>query len=176
MRTGHVGKIAVRCSQVPGASAWAREPFRSRRCSTWMWLLHAVWEQLRCRLSAGIGQVSDRAPGLCLGLLHQVSVWHSGLSVELRQWLVLVGCVEPCLDVHHHHRHAHCAQQHDTCVTTLLWCSPLARVSAWRTGQMPFDRHDWYVDRCGKEVRYVIDFYFNEDKAGTPEVSLPFLV
>lgn len=23
----------------------------------------------------------------------------------------------------------------------------------------PFDRHDWYVDRCGKEVRYVIDFY-----------------
>ena len=40
---------------------------------------------------------------------------------------------------------------------------------------MPFDRHDWYVDRCGKEVRYVIDFYFNEDKAGTPEVSLPFL-
>ena len=50
-------------------------------------------------------------------------------------------------------------------------CSPLARVAAWRTGHMPFDRHDWYVDRCGKEVRYVIDFYFNEDKAGTPEVS-----
>ena len=38
---------------------------------------------------------------------------------------------------------------------------------------MPFDRHDWYVDRCGKEVRYVIDFYFNEDKAGTPEVRWP---
>lgn len=23
----------------------------------------------------------------------------------------------------------------------------------------PFDRHDWIVDRCGREVRYVIDFY-----------------
>jgi len=24
---------------------------------------------------------------------------------------------------------------------------------------LPFDRHDWYVDRCGTEVHYVIDFY-----------------
>ena len=39
-------------------------------------------------------------------------------------------------------------------------------------GQLPFDRHDWYVDRCGQEVRYVIDFYFHEDKAGTAEVIL----
>ncbi|CAD6566916.1 MAG: Cytochrome c1 heme lyase [Tremellales sp. Tagirdzhanova-0007] len=23
----------------------------------------------------------------------------------------------------------------------------------------PFDRHDWLIDRCGKQVRYVIDFY-----------------
>ena len=23
----------------------------------------------------------------------------------------------------------------------------------------PFDRHDWLVDRCGREVRYIIDFY-----------------
>lgn len=23
----------------------------------------------------------------------------------------------------------------------------------------PFDRHDWVVDRCGKEVTYVLDFY-----------------
>ena len=36
---------------------------------------------------------------------------------------------------------------------------------------MPFDRHDWYVDRCGEEVRYVIDFYFDDEKAGSPEVS-----
>lgn len=41
---------------------------------------------------------------------------------------------------------------------------------SWVGGQMPFDRHDWVVDRCGDEVRYVIDFYFHEDKAGTPEV------
>lgn len=26
--------------------------------------------------------------------------------------------------------------------------------------QLPFDRHDWVVDRCGqKEVRYIIDYY-----------------
>ena len=24
---------------------------------------------------------------------------------------------------------------------------------------MPFDRHDWVVDRDGEEIRYVIDFY-----------------
>lgn len=30
-----------------------------------------------------------------------------------------------------------------------------------------FDRHDWWVDRCGTPVRYVIDFYFDEDKAGS---------
>ena len=23
----------------------------------------------------------------------------------------------------------------------------------------PFDRHDWLIDRCGTQVRYVIDFY-----------------
>ena len=48
--------------------------------------------------------------------------------------------------------------------------SPLARLQSLVGGQRPFDRHDWVVDRCGEEVRYVIDFYFNEDKAGTPEV------
>jgi cytochrome c heme-lyase len=24
---------------------------------------------------------------------------------------------------------------------------------------LPFDRHDWVIDRNGKEVRYVIDYY-----------------
>ncbi|CEM02166.1 unnamed protein product [Vitrella brassicaformis CCMP3155] len=23
----------------------------------------------------------------------------------------------------------------------------------------PFDRHDWFVDRCGEQVRYIIDYY-----------------
>lgn len=26
-------------------------------------------------------------------------------------------------------------------------------------GQAPFDRHDWFVDRDGSEIRYVIDYY-----------------
>ncbi|PSC71026.1 cytochrome c heme lyase [Micractinium conductrix] len=47
--------------------------------------------------------------------------------------------------------------------------SPLARLSSWFGGPLPFDRHDWWVDRCGEEVRYVIDFYFDDDKAGSPE-------
>ena len=29
----------------------------------------------------------------------------------------------------------------------------------WYRYELPFDRHDWIVDRCGKEVRYVIDYY-----------------
>ncbi|XP_044755740.1 holocytochrome c-type synthase [Coccinella septempunctata] len=37
--------------------------------------------------------------------------------------------------------------------------SPRARIR-WLMGyELPFDRHDWIVDRCGKEVRYVIDYY-----------------
>jgi hypothetical protein len=26
------------------------------------------------------------------------------------------------------------------------------------------DRHDWIVDRCGKEIRYIIDYYYVEDE------------
>eukprot|EP00834_Sanchytrium_tribonematis_P000046 NODE_2_length_91304_cov_0.692462.p46 type:complete len:205 gc:universal NODE_2_length_91304_cov_0.692462:47383-47997(+) len=25
--------------------------------------------------------------------------------------------------------------------------------------QVPFDRHDWTIDRCGRHVRYIIDYY-----------------
>lgn len=33
----------------------------------------------------------------------------------------------------------------------------------------PFDRHDWVVDRCGKEdVRYIIDYYFWEGRSPSP--------
>lgn len=53
-----------------------------------------------------------------------------------------------------------------------LWCSPLARISNWLGGSLPFDRHDWYVDRKGQEVRYVIDFYFDEEKAGSSDVRV----
>ena len=38
--------------------------------------------------------------------------------------------------------------------------SPRARLCSTFFGSpRPFDRHDWTVDRCGKEVRYVIDYY-----------------
>ena len=50
--------------------------------------------------------------------------------------------------------------------------SPRAWVRNMLGGPMPFDRHDWVIDRCGTEVRYVIDFYFYDEKAGTPEVWL----
>ena len=45
--------------------------------------------------------------------------------------------------------------------------SPKARVRGWFGAVAPFDRHDWVVDRCGKEVRYVIDFYQG------PQVFMP---
>ncbi|XP_035214541.1 cytochrome c-type heme lyase-like [Stegodyphus dumicola] len=37
--------------------------------------------------------------------------------------------------------------------------SPRARIRSFLGYELPFDRHDWIVDRCGKEVRYVIDYY-----------------
>ena len=36
----------------------------------------------------------------------------------------------------------------------------------------PFDRHDWTVNRCGKNIDYVIDFYSEEDSKGRPQVYL----
>lgn len=56
------------------------------------------------------------------------------------------------------------------CAVPARPCSPLAWLRQAAGGLAPFDRHDWVVDRCGKEVRYVIDFYFHDDKAGTNEV------
>jgi len=37
--------------------------------------------------------------------------------------------------------------------------SPRARVRGWMGYELPFDRHDWIIDRCGKDVRYIIDYY-----------------
>nr|CAX72900.1 putative Cytochrome c-type heme lyase (CCHL) [Schistosoma japonicum] len=37
--------------------------------------------------------------------------------------------------------------------------SPRARIRHLMGYELPFDRHDWVIDRCGKEVRYVIDYY-----------------
>ncbi|OAD60081.1 Cytochrome c-type heme lyase [Eufriesea mexicana] len=37
--------------------------------------------------------------------------------------------------------------------------SPRARIRYWMGYELPFDRHDWIIDRCGKDVRYIIDYY-----------------
>lgn len=37
--------------------------------------------------------------------------------------------------------------------------TPRAWVRTLMGNEPPFDRHDWTVDRCGVEVKYVIDFY-----------------
>lgn len=38
--------------------------------------------------------------------------------------------------------------------------SPRARINGWLGYQLPFDRHDWVVERCdGERIEYVIDFY-----------------
>lgn len=38
--------------------------------------------------------------------------------------------------------------------------------------ELPFDRHDWIVDRCGKEVRYIIDYY----DGGMPDNNFKFAI
>lgn len=50
--------------------------------------------------------------------------------------------------------------------------SPKARLLNLLGYRLPFDRHDWVVDRCGKEVRYVIDFY-NAAPAAATSASPP---
>ncbi|GMF24756.1 unnamed protein product [Phytophthora fragariaefolia] len=47
--------------------------------------------------------------------------------------------------------------------------SPKARLlHALGWSVLPFDRHDWIVDRDGKDVRYVIDFYSGQPEPGRP--------
>ena len=48
--------------------------------------------------------------------------------------------------------------------------SPLARFyNAVYGSPLPFDRHDWTVNRCGKPVRYIIDYY----TSGVAENGMP---
>ncbi|KAJ3393981.1 holocytochrome c synthase [Entophlyctis sp. JEL0112] len=47
--------------------------------------------------------------------------------------------------------------------------SPKARWMGFRYGaDKPFDRHDWTVSRCGRDVRYVIDYYSGHDEPESP--------
>ncbi|KAJ3041282.1 holocytochrome c synthase [Rhizophlyctis rosea] len=51
--------------------------------------------------------------------------------------------------------------------------TPKARVFSWFGVEKPFDRHDWTIDRCGKPVRYVIDYYSAPDEApGVPAFNV----
>jgi cytochrome c heme-lyase len=45
--------------------------------------------------------------------------------------------------------------------------SPRARFRGLMGYEMPFDRHDWIIDRAGKDVRYVIDYYDGDLQPGT---------
>ncbi|KAJ1975663.1 holocytochrome c synthase [Dimargaris xerosporica] len=50
--------------------------------------------------------------------------------------------------------------------------SPKARILGWFGTPRPFDRHDWVVSRCGREVRYVIDYYSAPSEGDTPVFSV----
>ncbi|KAF2759441.1 cytochrome c and c1 heme-lyase [Pseudovirgaria hyperparasitica] len=51
--------------------------------------------------------------------------------------------------------------------------SPKARVNSWLGYAKPFDRHEWVINRCGRRVEYLIDFYAGRDE-GVPGKSLNF--
>ncbi|KAI9315654.1 cytochrome c/c1 heme-lyase [Dichotomocladium elegans] len=46
--------------------------------------------------------------------------------------------------------------------------TPKARIRSWFGYTLPFDRHDWVVDRCGEKVTYVIDFYTGKQNSTMP--------
>jgi cytochrome c heme-lyase len=51
-----------------------------------------------------------------------------------------------------------------------------SRWTKWRSGVEPFDRHDWIVDRCGKEVRYVIDYYSYDERLPTGHSEVTYSI
>ena len=52
--------------------------------------------------------------------------------------------------------------------------TPRARWKIFTGYERPFDRHDWVVDRCGKKVEYVIDFYAGKSESGIKGKGLNF--
>lgn len=53
--------------------------------------------------------------------------------------------------------------------------TPKARIKLFLGYQRPFDRHDWVIDRCGKEIEYVIDFYSGKPNPINPNVASFYL-
>lgn len=46
--------------------------------------------------------------------------------------------------------------------------TPKARLNTLLGYRAPFDRHDWVITRCGKEVTYLLDFYHGRATPGKP--------
>jgi len=38
--------------------------------------------------------------------------------------------------------------------------------------ELPFDRHDWIVNHCGKEVRYIINYYNADNTLNKYQVAI----
>ncbi len=53
--------------------------------------------------------------------------------------------------------------------------TPKARFNLYLGYQRPFDRHDWIVDRCGKKIEYVIDFYSGKPMKNQPDIPSFYL-
>ncbi|KAJ2156084.1 Cytochrome c1 heme lyase [Coemansia sp. RSA 552] len=53
--------------------------------------------------------------------------------------------------------------------------TPKARLRSLIGYQPPFDTHQWTVDRCGKPVKYVIDFYQGRQDPNNPASPSFFL-
>ncbi len=54
-----------------------------------------------------------------------------------------------------------------------------AKIKSYFGFGYPFDRHDWFVTRGDKEVRYIIDYYYDNernDKSRTPEDAVNGMV
>lgn len=49
--------------------------------------------------------------------------------------------------------------------------SPKARFNTLLGYTAPFDRHDWIVDRCGKKIEYIIDFYAGKENSNNGKLS-----
>ncbi|CCH40738.1 Cytochrome c-type heme lyase [Wickerhamomyces ciferrii] len=53
--------------------------------------------------------------------------------------------------------------------------TPKARLKLLLGYSKPFDRHDWTINRCGKEIDYVIDFYTGKTNALNPGMASFYL-
>merc|ERR1719266_1865101 len=55
--------------------------------------------------------------------------------------------------------------------------SPKARLGALMGFKLPFDRHDCIVNRDGKEIRYVVEYYHDKkdvsEDASNPDAQIP---